>query len=109
MSQVLKLKVDVTIPPDSVLVSKVEYEELQEADSFGRVCDLTKFANLLGKTERWASKCILNNPIFKRKIDVKNGGFVYYPETSGQSFSILEDEARKFIKNNFKTIFEQKL
>ena len=106
MAQTIKMQVEFIIPPDQVLISKIEYERLQDADSYGRTCSLEKFAELLGKSERWAKDNLLQNAVFKRKLDEKNGGFVHYPKGPGDPYSFLEDEARKFIKDNFGRIFK---
>lgn len=106
MPQTIKMQVEFVIPPDQVMISKIEHERLQEADSFGRVCGIEKFAKLLGKSERWAKEEVLQNPAFKRRLDVKNGGFVHYPKGPGDPYSFLEDDARKFIKDNFGRIFK---
>lgn len=105
LQQSIKAEIVFTIPADQVLISKVEYEELKEANAVGKVCDIKKFADLLDVSIATAKQKVLENDVFRRRIDEANGGFVHYPKGQGDPYTFLEDEARKFIKDNFGRIF----
>lgn len=107
MSQKIRAEVVLTIPEDKILISLQEYEDLLESNSSGRVINLKSFADLLGRSERWTKENLLEDKIFRRKLDAKNGGFVHYPSYQGDPYSFLEDESRKFIRENFERIFSK--
>lgn len=107
MNQKIRAEVVLTIPEDKILISLQEYENLLESNYGGRVINLKKFSSLLSRSERWVKENLLEDKVFKRKLDAKNGGFVHYPEFNGDPYSFLEDEARKFIQENFERIFSK--
>ena len=82
MNQKIRAEVVLTIPEDKILISLQEYENLLESNYGGRVINLKKFSSLLSRSERWVKENLLEDKVFKRKLDAKNGGFVHYPEFS---------------------------
>lgn len=103
MTQYLEAKIPV--PDDCVIISKVEYEELRKASEKGNTMKLPEFATRIGRSSRWVVDNILNNPKFKKSLDVQSGGFIYYREDGRDSYVMLRSEALEFIEKNFRKIY----
>lgn len=103
--QQLTVNLSIPIPSDQVLISKVELENLRNqelAGVFWSMKDLEKRTNM---KQDWLKDNILYPSRFKEKLDVNNGGFVYYPQKSGEKWSFLATEMANFLDENFHLIF----
>lgn len=104
--QQLNVNLSIPIPSDSVLISKVELEELKQQSLSGVYWNMKNVADRVKKSDRWIKENILYPPRFKKILDLKNGGFVYYPESQGQTWSFQAKEMAEFLDKNFNQIFK---
>lgn len=104
--QQLKVSLSIPIPSDSVLISKVELEELQKEKLTGVYWNMRDLEDRMGKKHQWIQKNVLFPSRFKKILDAENGGFVYYPKASGQSWSFHAAKMADFLDKNFHQIFE---
>lgn len=104
--QVIKAELSINIPNDQILISKVEYEELQSNSLQGVYWTMSDLENRIGKKQVWIKENILYPPKFKKQLDVLQGGFVYYPKSKGEKWSFLASKMARFLEDNFYTIFK---
>jgi phage pi2 protein 07 len=88
-----------------VLISKVEYEELKKNELVGVYWNMKELESRINKSAAWIKENILYPQRFKKILDVKNGGFVYYPESQGQHWAFQATKMAKFLEENFGRIF----
>ena len=105
MEQKLKIALEIIIPDDYILITKVEYEELQRDRVVGRYWTMKDLENHIGKKQVWIKENILYPTSFKEQLDVKVGGFVYYPKVKGEKWSFHATKMAKFLEDNFYKIF----
>lgn len=103
--QNIKVELTIPIPSDSVIVSKVYLEELERNQLTGVYWTMKDLESRTNKKQDWLKDNILLRPHFKKQLDVKNGGFVYYPNKSGEKWSFLASGMAKFLDENFYLIF----
>lgn len=106
MQQTIKAEILITIPSDQVLISKVEYEDLQTNLLQGVYWTMSDLENRTGKKQVWIKENILYPTKFKKQLDVSEGGFVYYPKAKGEKWSFHALKMAKFLDDNFHTIFK---
>lgn len=105
MEQQLDVKISIPIPEDSVLIKRIEYQELKEKALEGTYWTMQDVEEKTGKKSEWIKENILFPSKFKRVLDVENGGFVFYPEVRGQTWSFQAVLMADFLDKNFKRIF----
>ena len=103
--QQLNVNLSIPIPEDSILISKVELEELKQQSLAGVYWTMTDLKNRINKSDKWIKENILYPTRFKKILDAKSGGPVYYPESQGQSWSFQAKEMSQFLDKNFNRIF----
>lgn len=103
--QQLQVSLNVHIPEHLILVEKVEYEQLQQEKLSGVYWSMKDLEKRVGKDWRWIKEHILYPSDFKKILDVKNGGFVYYPEGRGKNWSFHAGKMAQFLDENFYLIF----
>lgn len=96
-----KINVEIIIPANFVLISKIEHERLHEEADIGRWWTLQDVLDRTNRSRDWFKKNILFHPRYKKKIDVKNGGFVKYPSGGRDSYLFLPSKTKEFLENNF--------
>jgi len=101
----VQLTIPVSVPEDMVLIHKVELERLEESDLSGSWWTMQDMANKVKMSDEWIKENILYNPQFKKVLDVRNGGFVYYPERRGERWRFLAKKMSLFLEDNFSEIF----
>jgi len=106
MLQTIKAEISIKIPIDKVLISKVEYEDLQYNSLQGLYWSMVDLENRIGKKQVWIKEHILYPQKFKSQLDVLQGGFVYYPKAKGEKWSFLATKMSQFLEENFSTIFK---
>lgn len=106
MQQAIKAEIFINIPTDQILISKVEYEELQSNSLQGVYWTMSDLENQIGKKQVWIKENILYPQNFKRQLDVSQGGFVYYPKAKGEKWSFLASKMSQFLEDNFYKIFK---
>lgn len=100
------LEAKIPVPDNCVIITKVEYEELKKSSTIGDTMNIKEFSKRVGRSQKWVTENILHNPKFKKRINVQNGGFVYYRKDGRDSYVFLRSEAIKFIENNFREIYK---
>ena len=103
--QQLNVNVNIPIPIDMILVSKVELEELKEESLKGVFWSMKDLEKRTGRQATWIKENILYKLKFKTQLDVKNGGFVYYPKSQGDKWAFQASKMAEFLDNNFHSIF----
>ena len=96
-----KISAEITIPSDLILISKIEYEELQEGADVGRWWTLKDVLSRINRERDWFKQNVLFNPKYKKRIDVKNGGFVKYPTGGRDTYLFLPSRTKEFLEENF--------
>lgn len=105
MHQQLSVNLTIPIPSDSVLVSKVELQELKQQQLVGVYWSMKDLEARINRKHEWIKENILYPPKFRKILDVDNGGFVFYPKTKGQTWSFQASKMADFLENNFPRIF----
>lgn len=105
MEQKLKVELEIKIPDDYVLITKIEYEELQQNRLVCRYWTMAELEDRIGKKQVWIKENILYQPKFFKQLDVLQGGFVYYPKAKGEKWSFHATKMANFLENNFYKIF----
>lgn len=103
--QQLSVNLTIPIPSDSVLISKVELQELKQQQLVGVYWSMKDLETRINRKHEWIKENILYPPKFRKFLDVDNGGFVFYPKTKGQTWSFQASKMATFLENNFRRIF----
>jgi len=106
--QQLNVELNIPIPDDRVLISKVELEELKKKDLEGVYWTMKDLEKRINKKSEWIKENILYPPKLKDSLDVENGGFVYYPKNKGETWSFQASKMAQFLDHNFYKIFGSK-
>ncbi|SDN69079.1 protein of unknown function [Tenuibacillus multivorans] len=80
--QQLNVNLNIPIPSDRVLISKVELEELRKNELAGVYWNMKDLEQRINRKHEWIKENILYPERFRKILDVENGGFVYYPKDS---------------------------
>lgn len=105
--QQLSVNLTIPIPSDSVIISKVELQELKEQQLVGKYWTMKDIEKRINRKHEWIKENILYPTKFRRILDVENGGFVYYPKSKGQSWSFQASKMAEFLDRYFQQIFTQ--
>ena len=103
------LNVQINIPSDYVVISKSEYTKLLDERLEGRWWNMNDIRQRVSCSTVAFTERILDQPKFKKIIDIDNGGFVRYPKKSGERFMFLASETVKFMESNFAEIWKTDL
>lgn len=103
--QQLNVNLTIPIPGDSVLISKIELEELKKQELKGVYWTMKDLEKRTGKKHEWIKEHILYPSKFRMILDVDNGGFVYYPKSKGQTWSFQAIKMAEFLDKYFNLIF----
>ncbi len=103
--QILTVQLSIPIPVDTVLISRVEFEELKKNELSGVYWSMQDLERRLGRKHEWIKENILYPSHFRKILDVENGGFVYYPRGKGQSWAFLATKMADFLDKRFAQIF----
>ncbi|MFA1738986.1 DUF771 domain-containing protein [Lysinibacillus fusiformis] len=105
MQQKISLRLLIDIPESQVLIERLELESLKEADLLGIYWSMLDLENRMGRKKDWIKQNVLYNQRFKSTLDIKCGGFVYYPQKKGEPWSMHALKMAKFLDENFNQIF----
>lgn len=105
MEQYLRINAKIPIPEEQILIEKVELVRLQSLEYKGQYWTMQDLEKRTNKKRDWLKDNILFNPTFLSKLNVDNGGFVYYPVKRGQNWSFQASKMAKFLEENFTEIF----
>ena len=103
--QQLNVSLSIPIPSDSVLIKKVEFEDLQRQQLSGVYWTMKDLEKRTNKGQIWLKENLLYKPRFKKELDSENGGFVYYPKVRGENWSFHATKMAAFLDKNFHLIF----
>lgn len=107
MQQQLNVNLTIPIPEDSVLISKIELEELKKNELTGVYWSMKDLEKRIGKKHEWIKENILYPSRFRKILDVDLGGFVYYPKSKGQTWSFQASKMAEFLDMHFADIFKE--
>ncbi len=105
--QQLEVSLSIPIPSDSVLITKVELENLKKNELAGVYWNMKDLEERTRRKHEWLKENILFRPRFRKELDSDNGGFVYYPKVRGQTFSFQAVKMAEFLDKNFHRIFQE--
>lgn len=103
--QQLSTNITITFPEEFVLIKKIELEELKEESLMGMYWSMQDLERKTNKKCEWIKENILYPSKFRKILDVKNEGFVFYPEKRGQTWSFQARLMAKFLDKHFEDIF----
>ncbi len=103
--QQLSVTLTIPLPSDSILIKKIELEELKQAQLVGVYWSMKDLEKRINKKSEWIKENILYPSKFKKELDVEFGGFVYYPKSRGETWSFQASKMANFLENHFKDIF----
>lgn len=103
--QQLNVQLAIPIPEDQVIISKVELEELKRNQLTGVYWTMKDLEARTGRKKEWLIENVLYVPKFKKVLDSKNGGFVYYPKGKGSPWAFQATKMAKFLDDNFHLIY----
>jgi phage pi2 protein 07 len=103
--QKLTVNLDIPIPPDTVIISKVELEELEQLKLTGVYWTMKDLEKKVNRKSEWIKENILYPTKFRKVLDVDKGGFVFYPKGRGQTWSFQATKMAAFLEKNFNRFF----
>ncbi|AYV72093.1 DUF771 domain-containing protein [Bacillus circulans] len=103
--QQLSVNLTIPIPSDSVLITKIELEELKQQQITGVYWSMKDLEARINRKHEWIKENILYPSKFRKLLDVEYGGFVFYPKTKGQTWSFQATKMAEFLEKNFHRIF----
>jgi phage pi2 protein 07 len=106
MSQQLNVSLSIPIPADSILISRVELEELKKKELAGVYWNMKDLEQRTSKKSEWIKENILYPARFRKILDIENGGFVFYPKSKGQTWSFQATKMASFLDKHFSQIFK---
>lgn len=104
--QQINVNLSIPIPADQILINKVELQELKEQSLVGVYWNMKDLESRINKKSEWIKENILFPSRFRKILDAENGGFVYYPQSKGQTWSFQAKEMAAFLDKNFSKIFK---
>jgi|SRR5699024_171124 len=105
MSQQLNVSLNIPVPSDQVLINKVELQELKQQSLTGQYWNMKDLEQRTNRKQEWIKENILFPSRFRNKLDSENGGFVFYPQSKGQTWSFQANKMAEFLDKNFSKIF----
>lgn len=104
--QQLTVQLSIPIPADSVLISRVELEDLKRNELIGVYWTMKDLENRIGRKNEWVKENILYPSRFRKILDIEHGGFVFYPKAKGQNWSFHAPKMAEFLDKYFTEIFK---
>ena len=105
MQQQFSIELTIPIPEDQIMIRKADYEDLKSQQIAGVWWTMKDLEKRTGRAKEWLLENILYVPKFKEKLDVKNGGFVYYPKGKGSPWSFQARKMSKFLEDHFHLVW----
>lgn len=103
--QQLSVNLTIPVPSDSVLISKIELQELKQQHLTGTCWSMADLEKRMNRKHEWIKEKVLYPTKFRKVLDVKKGGFVSYPESKGEKWSFQASKMAKFLDDHFQQIF----
>lgn len=105
-TQQIRTEMVIEVPKEYVMILRTDYEELQKSDDRGRWMSLKEVVSRINRSSKWFCEQVLEKSQYRKKLDVKNGGFVHYPRGGGDAYSFLRSEMIDFLETYFKEIMK---
>jgi phage pi2 protein 07 len=102
--QTITAQVAIEIPQTHIMITQVEYAELQKSQLSGTWWSMKDLEERTGRKVDWLKENILYVQRYKNLLDAKNGGPVYYPAAKGQPWAFQAARMAKFLDDNFARI-----
>jgi phage pi2 protein 07 len=99
--QQLQVNLTIPIPEGYVLITKVEFEELQQEKQSGRYWTMEDLEERTGRKQLWLKANLLYATRFKKELEK----IVHYPNSQGDKWSFHASKMTKFLDDNFCLIF----
>lgn len=106
MNQQLNISLSIPIPAESILISRVELEELKKQELAGVYWSMKDLELRTNKKSEWIKENILYPARFRKILDIDNEGFVFYPKSKGQTWSFQAVKMSDFLDKHFNQIFK---
>lgn len=103
--QQINVNLSIPIPTDKVLINRVELEDLKKKSLNGVYWNMKELEIRTGKKNQWLKENLLYPSHFRKVLDSKKGGVVYYPEVQGESWTFQAKQMAEFLEKNFNEIF----
>ncbi|MGN8233104.1 DUF771 domain-containing protein [Priestia flexa] len=103
--QHLEVSLTIPIPNDSVLIKKVELDQLKANELQGVYWNMKDLEERTKRKSEWIKENILFPSRFRKVLDAQHGGFVYYPQSKGQTWVFQASKMSDFLERNFQKIF----
>ncbi|MEK5390174.1 DUF771 domain-containing protein [Margalitia sp. FSL K6-0131] len=103
--QQFQVTINIPVPEDSIVISKIELEELKSQSLTGVYWNMKDLEERTGKKHEWIKENILYPSRFRKVLDVDQGGFVFYPKTKGQTWVFQANKMAAFLDKHFHQIF----
>lgn len=107
MNQKLEVNLCIPIPSDSIIISRVELEQLKRNELTGVYWSMKDLEERTTRKSEWIKEHILFPSRFRKILDAENGGFVYYPKSKGQTWVFQANKMASFLDKYFQQIFKQ--
>ncbi|WP_200411399.1 DUF771 domain-containing protein [Virgibacillus salexigens] len=105
--QQLDVSLSIPIPKDTVLISKIELQELHKQELSGVYWNMKDLEKRINRKSEWIKENILYPSKFRKILDIENGGFVFYPKSKGQTWSFQANKMAEFLDKHFGQIFSR--
>ncbi len=102
----LAVQLSIPIPADSILISRVELEDLKRNELSGVYWSMKDLEQRINRKSEWIKENILYPSRFRNILDIENGGFVFYPKSKGQAWSFQASKMAEFLDKRFGQIFK---
>ncbi|MCM3024637.1 DUF771 domain-containing protein [Heyndrickxia ginsengihumi] len=103
--QQLVANIAISIPEDQIIISKVELEELKQQQLLGTYWSMKDLEKRVNRKQEWIKEHILFPSKFRKILDIEEGGFVFYPQKKGQTWSFHARYMATFLDDHFNQIF----
>ncbi|MBY0147744.1 DUF771 domain-containing protein [Neobacillus niacini] len=103
--QSLSVNINIPVPADSIIISKIELQELKKIQLVGVYWSMQDLEKRVNRKSEWIKEYILYPSRFRKVLDAQNGGFVFYPGSKGQTWSFQASKMAMFLDENFDRIF----
>ncbi|EUJ41949.1 DUF771 domain-containing protein [Brochothrix campestris] len=104
----LEVKSVFQIPDGMVLVAEAELYQLEESSLLGKTWTMKDLEKRVQRQSKWIKENILEKPLFKKYLDVENGGCVFYPTPgTGEKWSFQAKGMADFLDQHFSEIYSR--
>jgi len=91
------LNVQVNIPSDYVLITKIEYENLKTEQRKAQYLTMKDLIELTNRKRGWLMENLLNNPKWFDELEE----FTHFPQASGDAWLFRKNGLIEFLENRF--------